>query len=67
MTKAKAKVKEEEPVEDTSVKLIAKFDQIIGKCKHYTIGRVGDVISGGLYILTTDETPDKLSITFKGE
>jgi hypothetical protein len=63
----KAKVKEEESVEDTSVKLVAKFDCIMGKCRHYTIGSVGDVISGGLYILTTEETPDKLSITFKGE
>jgi hypothetical protein len=69
MTKAKAKVKEEEQKQDDKkvLKVTAVFDQIIGKCKHFTIGKVGDVISGGIYIMVPTGVPDEISIVFKKE
>ena len=45
--------------------LKAKYDCIMGKCKHFTIGKLGDEISGGIYIKKGIEAPDKIVVIFK--
>jgi len=47
------------------MKLYAKYDCIMGKNKHFTIGKLGDKISGGLYIQKGTEVPDEIVISFK--
>lgn len=46
-------------------KVYAEYDQIIGKCHHFTIGEVGDVISGGIYIMLPAEIPEKITLVFR--
>ena len=49
------------------MELQAKYDCVIGKSKHFTIGKLGDEISGGLYIRKGIEVPDDIIISFKKE
>ena len=45
--------------------LIAKYDQITGKRKHFTIGKPGSKISGGIYFGKGVPIPKELTIMFK--
>jgi hypothetical protein len=49
----------------SEVKIKAKYDQKIGKCFHYTIGKPLQVISGGLYFLEGTPVPEQITITFE--
>lgn len=47
------------------MKLHAKYDCTMGKCKHFIVGKIKDKISGGIYIHKDAEIPDEIVISFK--
>jgi len=46
------------------MELFAKYDCIIKRNKHFTIGELGDNITGGLYIRNEHQTPEEITIVF---
>ena len=49
------------------MELQAKYDCIMGKSRHFTVGKLGDKISGGFYIQLGTEVPKEITITFKSK
>lgn len=80
MTKGKGKEKENKKetskkesqeirkkVEESKLrKIIAKYDCKEGICKRYTVGKLGDDISGALYVKPGTDTCEDIIICFKG-
>jgi len=57
-------MKEERIKVEEEVKLKAIFDCKTNKCLHFTIGKTGDKISGGLYTLQNYLLPKRIIIEF---
>ena len=52
---------------EEGINVQAKYDCITGKRKLFVVGRLGQDISGGLYIKLGIQIPDKITITFVKE
>jgi hypothetical protein len=52
-------------VKKKEVKITAKFDCVQGTCDRYTIGALGDDISGALYVKKSSVLPKEIKILFK--
>ena len=63
----KRKVKEVKEEETPATVLTATYDQIMGNCLHYTIGKPGDDFSGGLYIRKEKEGPQTFLLKLKAK
>ena len=68
MTKRKKEAEVKAP-EKKEIKISATFDCIQGTCRRYTVGKLGQEISGALYVkLDAVNPPEEISIKFeKGE
>ena len=47
------------------IEVKAIYDKVIGKSKHFVIGKFNSPISGGLYISNDEEIPEQVVITFE--
>ena len=52
---------------DSEIRIEAKYDCVMGKHYHYTVGNPGDKINGGIYIKVETPIPPQLIITFAKE